>query len=300
MISLPQTLLARPVPGCSPSSETGNGPASLLTIIDARRGYRWLNLSELWRYRELLYFLSWRDLKVRYRQAVLGVAWAIVQPLATMIVFSLFFARATTTASPELPYSLFVFAGLLPWFFLSNSITAAGQSVVGSQNLVTKVYFPRLLIPTGAVLVGIVDFLIAFCLLVPFSFYYGKSPGWGLLWLPIVLMGLLIVSLGIGTLLAALTVAYRDFRYVVPFMVQLWLFATPSIYIQSDAISSDMPRWLLAINPAYGLIACFRSSVLGVGVDASELAISLAGGLGLLLVGNSYFHRVEGSFADII
>jgi lipopolysaccharide transport system permease protein len=259
-----------------------------------------IDLPELWRYRELLYFLTWRDVKVRYKQAVLGAAWAVLQPLATMIVFSLFFRRLGTENPQDVPYSLFVLSGLLPWTFFANAISSAGQSVVGSQNLVTKVYFPRLLIPAGAVGAGLVDLGASALLLSGCMLYQGVLPGWGLLLLPVLVAGLVLAALGVGSLLSALMVAYRDFRYVVPFLVQIWMFATPSIYLQAQ--SDLVTRWqtLLPLNPAYGLIANFRAAALGRPLDLYSLAVS--GGVSILLfvVGCFYFRRVERSFADII
>jgi lipopolysaccharide transport system permease protein len=254
----------------------------------------------LWRYRELLYFLTWRDIKVRYKQTALGAAWAILQPFATMVVFSLFFGRLAEMPAGGAPYPLFVFAGLLPWFFFSNAITSASQSVVGSQNLVTKVYFPRLIIPLGAVGASLVDFAIGFAMLIALSFYYGVVPGFGLLLVPFLSLGLLVAATGVGTLLSALTVAYRDFRYVVPFMVQLWMFATPCIYLSAHAYGS--PRWeaVLPFNPAYGWIANFRAAVLGGPYDLYSLSISTGMSVLLLVVGCLYFRRVERNFADII
>lgn len=271
-----------------------------LTIIERRHGWQVIDVGELWRYRELLFFLTWRDVKVRYKQTVLGAAWAILQPLATMIVFSLFFGRVAAAPSSAWPYPLFVLAGLIPWTFFANAITAAGQSVVGSQNLVTKIYFPRLTIPMGAVAAGLVDFAIALGLLVVLMPFYGVLPGWGFLVVPLLILGLVVAALGIGTLLAALTVSYRDFRYVVPFMVQIWMFATPSIYLQADTTISSHWRALLPLNPAYGLIANFRQAVLGGTPDPYSLAVSTVMSLALLLAGCLYFRRVERDFADII
>ncbi len=269
-------------------------------VIERRSGWQVVNLRELWRYRELLYFLVWRDVKVRYKQTVLGAAWAILQPLAMMVVFSLFFGRLAEMPSARIPYPLFVFAGLLPWFFFANSISSAGLSVIGSQNLVTRVYFPRLLIPTGAVAVCLVDFAIGFGMLMVMMFCYGVGPGWGLLWVPLLVMGLGLAALGMGTLLAALTVAFRDFRYVIPFVVQLWMFATPGVYMYT----SDMlnPRWsyVLPLNPAHGLIANFRAAALGRGFDPYSLIVSGVVSLIFLIIGCLYFQRVERSFADII
>jgi lipopolysaccharide transport system permease protein len=271
-----------------------------VTVIERRPVWGWWDLSELWRYRELLCFLVWRDVKVRYKQTALGAAWAVLQPFATMVVFSLFFTRMGGVPTGGLPYPLFVFAGLLPWFFFSNAIASAGQSVVGNQNLVTKVYFPRLIIPMGAVGAGLVDFAVAFALLLCMMLWYGVAPGWGFLLLPVLALLLVVAALGVGTLLSALTVAYRDFRYVVPFLVQLWMFATPAVYMQAGAMFGPNAALLLPLNPAHGLIANFRAAALGGDFDLYSLAVSSGVSLGLLALGCLYFRRVERSFADII
>lgn len=281
----------------APSEPTHEPP---VTVIMRRPGWQVVDLGELWRYRELLYFLTWRDVKVRYKQTVLGAAWVILQPLATMVVFSLFLGRVAAEASSDIPYPLFVLAGLVPWTFFSNAISSAGQSVVGNQNLVTKVYFPRLFIPMGAVGAGAVDFAISFGLILVAMLAFGVVPGWGVLLVPLLALSLLVSALGVGTLLSALTVAYRDFRYVVPFMVQFWMFATPSIYLQDDSGIGPLGRALLPLNPANGLIANFRIALFGGVVDAYSLAVSGAVSLALLGAGCLYFRRVERGFADII
>jgi lipopolysaccharide transport system permease protein len=287
-------LLAAMTPDPSPD------PAALaVTVVERRSDWRVVDPAELWRYRELLFFLTWRDVKVRYKQTVLGAAWAILQPLATMVVFTLFLGRVVTHPGSSYPYSLYVYAGLLPWTFFSTAVASAGQSVVGSQNLVTKVYFPRLIIPMGAVAAALVDFAIAFGLLLVLMLYHGVMPGPAfLLALPILLV-LVIAALGVGTLLSALTVAYRDFRHAVPFLVQFWMFATPVIYMGPEALG---PRWqrLLPLNPAYGLIGAFRQATLGGPIDWPALGISGGVSVALLVLGAVYFRRVERSFADII
>jgi lipopolysaccharide transport system permease protein len=285
----------------APATSDPRPPAPLpIRVIEPTPGWRVVDLDELWRFRELLFFLTWRDVKIRYKQTVLGAAWAILQPLATMLVFSLFFGRVAASDSSTVPYSLFVLAGLVPWMFFSNAIASAGQSVVGSQNLVTKVYFPRLIIPMGAVGAGLVDFAIAFVMLLIMVGWHGAVPGWSFALIPLPMLGLVVAALGVGTLLSALTVAYRDFRYVVPFMVQLWMFATPSIYMQADSESSSRLQYVLPLNPAYGLIANFRQAMLGGAIDWYSLAVSGSVGVILLLAGCLYFRRVERDFADII
>jgi lipopolysaccharide transport system permease protein len=273
---------------------------SSLIVIERRSGWQWIDWKELWRYRELLYFLVWRDVKVRYKQTVLGAAWAVLQPLTMMLVFSLFFGRYAGLPSARIPYPLFVFAGLLHWFFFANALGSAGHSVIGNQNLITKVYFPRLLIPTGAVAVCLVDWIIGFGVLLLMMVGYGESPRWTLILVPIIMSALVMASLGIGTWLSALTVAYRDFRYVIPFMIQLWMFATPCIYMQTDRVFHPRWGWLLPLNPAYGLIENFRNAVLGRDLDPYSLTVSGLMGMLLLLLGCRYFQGVERGFADVI
>ena len=271
-----------------------------VTVIDRRRGWQLVDLRELWRFRELLFFLTWRDVKVRYKQTVLGVAWAVLQPLATMIVFTVFLGRMSGVSANIKPYALFVFAGMLPWSFFAGAIGAASGSVVGNQQLVTKIYFPRLLIPVSAAGAGLVDLGVALGMLAVMMAWYGVAPGWGLLLLPAITLLLVVAALGVGTLLSALTVAYRDVRYVVPFAVQLWMFATPCIYM--DAAEVVGPRGLLALplNPAYGLVLNFRQAVLGGPLDVYALTVSGVVSVALLVLGCFYFRRVERGFADII
>jgi lipopolysaccharide transport system permease protein len=274
-------------------------------LIRPRRGWQLIDFRELWRYRELLYVLVWRDVKVRYKQAALGAAWAVLQPLAAMIVFSLFFSRLADGGPGDLPYPLFVFAGLLPWTFFAGAVSGASQSIVGGQQLITKVYFPRLLIPMAAAGHSLVDFAISCSLLGVLLIYYvirgsAHLPGWGLLMLPVVVLVLFAAAIGVGTFLAALTTAYRDFRHVVPFMVQMWMFATPSIYLQASTELSSTWRALLPLNPVYGLIAAFRAATLGVSLDWYSLTVSATVSLSLLLLGSLYFRRVERIFADVI
>jgi lipopolysaccharide transport system permease protein len=248
----------------------------------------------------LLGFLTWRDVQVRYKQTLLGASWAVLQPFAAMVVFSLFFGKVAKLPSGGTPYPLFVFSGLLTWTYFANAVTQAGQSVVANQNLITKIYFPRLFIPMGAVGASLVDFCVAFVMLLAMMAYYGVVPGWGLLLVPLMVLGLTTAALGVGLILAALTVTYRDVRYVVPFTVQLWMFATPTIYMQADAILD--PRWqrLLPLNPAFGLISNFRNALLGAPIDVGALSLSLASSGLCLLVGGLYFRRVVQNFAVVI
>lgn len=271
-----------------------------VTIIERRSAWQIVDWRELWRYHELLFFLTWRDVKVRYKQTILGAAWAVLQPLATMIVFAVFLGRMAGVSDQIEHYSLFVFAGMLPWTFFANALSSAGNSVIGNQNLVTKVYFPRLIIPMSAVSAGLVDFAVAFGVLVVMMPFYGVLPGWGFLLLPPIVVLLVIAALGIGTLLAALTVAFRDFRYIVPFSVQLWMFATPCIYLDAAQMIGSRGKLLLPLNPAYGLILNFRQAVLGGSLDWYALMVSASVSISILLLGCFYFRRVERSFADII
>ena len=293
--------LERPPAVLASSSFVQGPPAELpVTIIEPRSGWHLVDLHELWRHRELLAFLIWRDVKVRYKQTVLGAAWAIIQPLATMVVFTVVVGRVARDSGSEVPYPLFVFAGLLPWTFFGNAISSAGNSIVANQNLVTKVYFPRLLVPMGAVGACIVDFVAAFGMLLVLMLGFGVLPGWGFLALPALGFGLVLAALSIGTLLSALTVAYRDFRHVIPFLVQLWMFATPAIYMQSPETVNSAWRPLFLLNPVNGFIGNFRAAILGIPYDLPALAASIAITAVVLLASGFYFRRVEQSFADII
>jgi lipopolysaccharide transport system permease protein len=285
-----------------PAAEAVDQP---VTIIRPTHGWQLVNFREIWRFRELTYFLAWRDLKARYKQTVLGGAWALLQPLATMAVFTVFLGKVAAAQGPDgeavyPPYWLFVFTGMLPWTFFANTLGFSSQSVVSGANLITKIYFPRLIIPVAAAGVPLVDLAVSFGILVLLMLGSGILPSWSVLLLPLLVLGLAIASLGLGILLSALTVAYRDVRGAIPFMIQLWMFATPAIYIQDDAVIS--PRWraLLPLNPAYGLIVNFRQAVLGGDPDFYALAVSIGVSLLLGVVGCIYFRRVERSFADII
>jgi lipopolysaccharide transport system permease protein len=280
-----------------PTPDTADMP---VTVIEPRSGWQVVDFGEIWHYRELLFFLVWRDVKVRYKQSAFGAAWALIQPLATMIVFTVCLGQLAGAASDLKHYPLFLLAGLVPWSFFSNAIASSGQSVVGNQNLITKVYFPRLIIPLGAVGAGLVDFAIAFGMLVLMMAWYGAAPGWGVLLLPVIVSLLMVAALGVGTLLAALTVAYRDFNHVVRFLVQLWMFATPAIYVQARPAEGSWSWWLLPINPAYGLITTFRQALLNESLDWYALGVSGVVSVALLTFGCAYFRQVERQFADVI
>jgi lipopolysaccharide transport system permease protein len=302
-----------------------NRPSRYVTVIEPQVGLGTLRLGELWQHRELLFFLIWRDVKVRYKQTLLGAAWAVIQPVMMMIVFTIFLGRMAHVSSGVWPYPLFVYAGLLPWTFFATAIASAANSVVGSEQLITKVYFPRLTIPFAAVGAALVDFAIAFGVLLVLMAWYGVMPGIGLLTLPLVVALLALAALGVGSGLAALNVAYRDFRYVVPFLVQLWMFATPSIYLQppadaptqieqtapasnsaadatatTEAQWSSPTRWLLELNPLTGLVSFFRAAALGGELPWGSLAGSAVLVGIFFAVGCLYFRRTEGTFADII
>ncbi len=301
--------------------------STAICTIEPQRGWKALDLRELWQYRELLFFLTWRDVKVRYKQTLLGAAWAVLQPLMMMVVFTIFLGRLAGVSSGEFPYPLFVFAGLLPWSFFSTAIANAGNSVVGAERLITKVYFPRLAVPYAAVAAALLDFAIAMCMLLLMMAYYRVAPGVALTAAPLAIGCLALAALGIGSMLAALNVAYRDFRYVIPFLVQVWMFATPSIYLEPSPVAvvessgssasvvapANSPptaaaadrlgptlRWVLKLNPITGLVSFFRVAVLGGVLPWSSLAQSAAMSLAMFLAGCFYFRRVEDTFADII
>lgn len=269
-----------------------------VTIIQPSRGWRALDLKELWAYRELLWVLTARDIKVRYKQTVLGVAWALIQPLMLMVVFSIIFGRLAKMPSDGVPYPIFAFAALLAWTFFSNALSNASNSLVASSNLISKVYFPRLIIPLASIGAWLLDFFIATLILLALMLYYGI--GWtpNLLAAPVLVLAVIFAALGAGTLLSALTVAYRDFRYVVPFLLQLWMFATPVVYPAS--LVPEEWRWVLHINPMAGLVEGFRAAFLGRPFDLPALGISFAVAVLMFVVGVAYFEKIERRFADII
>jgi lipopolysaccharide transport system permease protein len=270
-----------------------------VAIIEPSRGWVSLQLKDLWEYRELLYFLTWRDIKVRYKQTALGAAWAIIQPLLTMLVFSLFFGRLAKIPSDGIPYPLFTLAALVPWTFFANGLTQSANSLVGSSNLITKVYFPRLCIPISTILSGVVDFLFALLVLLAMMFYYKVTPGANMPWLAVFLLLALVTSLGVGLWLSALNVEYRDVRYVVPFLVQFWMFATPIAYP-----STLLPaRWrtLYGLNPMAGVVEGCRWALLGAKTQPGPmLAVSSTVALMILVTGAFYFRRMEKTFADVV
>ena len=260
-------------------------------------GWVSLRLRELWQYRELVYFLTWRDIKVRYKQTALGAAWAIIQPFFTMVVFSLFFGRLARIPSDGVPYPIFTYAALVPWTFFANSLAQSADSLVGSANLIKKVFFPRLAIPISSVFSGVVDFTLAFIVLLFMMVFYGLVPTANILWLPALLLLALVTSLGVGLWLSALNVQYRDVRYVVPFIVQFWLFATPVAYPSS--LLEEPWRTLYGLNPMAGVVEGFRWALLGSGEPPGPMiAVSAAAAVTVLLGGAYYFRRMETTFAD--
>ncbi len=284
-----------PVSSHSSSDRVADEP---VVIIEPNKTWSPVELRDLWAFRELLYFLTWRDVKVRYKQTGLGVAWAIIQPLLTMLVFTLFFGRLAGVPSDNVPYPIFAFAGLLAWTFFANAITNSGNSLVGSANLITKVYFPRMIIPGAAVAAGLVDFAIAFVILVGLMIYYGVMVTWSILMFPVVVLLTTLLALGVGMWLSALNVKYRDVRFALPFLVQVWMFVSPVIYP-----SSFLPpkfRWLLWLNPMAGIIEGYRSSLFGLRFNWLALGVSAGLTLIVLLYAAFSFRRMEKSFADIV
>jgi lipopolysaccharide transport system permease protein len=285
-----------------PPARTGSAPAQPdppLSVIEAQSGWALPDLRELWRYRELLFFLALRDVKVRYKQTVLGVGWAVAQPLATMAVFALFLGKMAGASAGVEHYPLFVFAGMVAWTFFGNTVTAAAGSVVANERLVTKIYFPRVVIPLATVGVGLFDLVIASALLAAMAVAFDVPPGWSVLLVPLVVLSLAIAAAGVGVLLSALIVAQRDFKYVLTFGVQLWMFATPSLYLPAEALGPTAQTYL-PLNPAYGLVRAFRQATLGGPFDWYAFGVSSAVGAVLAVAGVLYFRRVERGFADAI
>lgn len=267
--------------------------------IAPSKGWVALQLKELWAYRELLYFMIWRDVKVRYKQTALGVAWAIIQPVFTMIVFSLFFGRLGKIPSDGIPYPIFCYAALVPWTFFSQGLSQASNSLVGSGNLIKKVYFPRLSLPISAVTCGLIDFALAFIVLLGMMLYYGILPTVNVIWLPLLILLALITSLGVSLWLSALNVQFRDVRHAIPFLTQLWLFATPIAYPSS--LLSEPWRTLYSINPMAGVVEGFRWALLGTETAPGPmLIVSTLTALALLVSGTFYFRRLEKTFADVV
>ena len=270
-----------------------------VTVIRPSRGWVSLRLRELWEYRELLYFLTWRDIKVRYKQSVLGIAWAIIQPLTTMIIFSVIFGQLARLPSDGVPYPVFSYTALLPWNLFAGALTRSTTSVVGSANLVKKVYFPRLVIPLASTLAVLVDFVVAFVILVGLMLYYGFAPTLTTLTLPLFTLLALATALAVGLWLSALNAQYRDVGHAIPFLVQAWMYASPVAYAAS--LIPERWRTLYALNPMVGVIEGFRWALLGTGQGpGSMLVVSSVVTLLLLVSGAAYFRRMEKSFADVV
>lgn len=275
------------------------GPKPYLRI-EPSSGWVGLKLRDLWAYRELLYFFVWRDIKVRYKQTVLGASWAIIQPLFTMAVFSLFFGHLAKLPSDGVPYPIFAYAALVPWSFFANGLTQSSNSLVENANLIKKIYFPRLAIPVSTVLSGMLDFALAFLVLIGMMLYYGITPTVNVLWLPAFLLLALVTSLGVGLWISALNVQYRDFRYVVPFLTQFWLFATPVAY-SSSLLKEPWQRTLYGLNPMVGVVSGFRWALLGTNsAPGPMVAASSVAAVVILIGGAFYFRRMEKTFADVV
>ena len=267
--------------------------------IRPQTGWTAVGLKELWEYRELLYFLTWRDIKVRYKQTVLGAAWAIIQPFFMMVVFSLFFGYLARVPSDGLPYPIFAYCALLPWQLFAHSLTESSNSLVANERLITKVYFPRLVVPISAVLGGLLDFAIAFVILLLMMAYYGVRPTWAIVTLPAFLLLAMLTALGVGLWLSALNVKYRDVRYTITFLIQFWLFATPVAY--SASIVPARWRALYGLNPMAGVVEGFRWALLGKSTGPGALqAVSVTVVILILIGGLYYFRRMEAEFADVV
>ena len=273
-------------------------PSEPLVVIQPTKTWSLLSFKDIWAYRELLFFLTWRDVKVRYKQTALGAAWAILQPLFMMIIFTIFFGRLAAVGSSGIPYPLFALAGLVPWTFFANSITASGNSLVNSAHLITKVYFPRLIVPAAAMLAGLVDFVLAFVLLCLLMLYYRVPLTTQVLFLPVLVLLTALFALGVGTWMSALNVKYRDVRFALPFLIQLWLFVS-SVILPSSSVPEKW-RWLLLLNPMSAIIEGYRSALFGLPFDWPALGIASV--LTIIVVAYAFysFGRVERSFADII
>lgn len=269
-----------------------------LTVIEPSKGWRSLNIREIWAYRELFFVLTQRDIKVRYKQTVLGVVWAVLQPLLTMLIFTVIFGSLARIPSDGHPYAIFVFAALLPWTFFANAVSTSSLSLVNAANMVSKVYFPRIIIPLSSIGAGLIDFVISTLVLFGLMLWFDVTWSASLLFIPLLLLAVVFTALGVGVLLSALTVAYRDFRFVVPFLVQIWMYATPVVYPAS--LVPEKWQWILFLNPMAGVIEAFRSVFLGSPLDLSSVAVSFLVALLMLIWGMAYFERVERRFADII
>ncbi len=273
-------------------------PSERFHLIQASKGWVLPNVWELWEYRDLLWILTLRDIKVRYKQTFLGCAWAIIQPVTNMIVFSILFGRLMKMPTQGMPYPIFVYSALVPWMFFAHALDASANSIVGSGNLITKVYFPRSVIPIAAIGSGLVDFMVSLLVVFFLMVYYGITPGFQLLAVPFLLFILILIVIGLGSFLSALVVSYRDFRYVIPFLIQLWMYATPVIY--TTHLVPQKWKWLVYLNPVAPVIESFRDCFLSQPLNMGMLLISFAEAVLFLLLGINYFAQVEKKFSDVI
>lgn len=279
------------------------------TVYEPVSGWRLVDTKELWKFRELLWFFAWRDVKVRYKQTALGAVWAVLQPFMMMVVFTIFFNRVAGIKSGEIPYPVFVYSGLVLWQLFASSLSAASNSVVGNGSIITKVYFPRLIVPVSAMGAALVDFVMACGMLVVLMFWYQITPSWSLLFLPIPVLLCVTTAVGFGCLISALNVSYRDFRHTVPFLIQLWLFATPTVYMTlsddltgaaSDGVYGPLKLLLIYCNPMTAIVGSFRAAVLGQPVPGTLVLASTAMAVAVLFVGLAVFRRCEARFADVV
>jgi lipopolysaccharide transport system permease protein len=294
-----KTMTLRHALAASDGEEAASRKGNLAIRIAPSHGWRALRLGELWENRELVYFLTWRDIKVRYKQTLLGATWAIIQPFFTMVVFSLFFGKLAKVPSDNVPYPIFAFAALVPWTFFANALNQSSNSLVQSATLIKRVYFPRLAIPLASVLSGAVDFVLAFGVLLGMMWFYGIVPTWNVVWLPLLFLLAFVTSLGVGLWLSTLNVQFRDVRHVVPFIVQFWLFATPIAYPSS--LLDEPWRTLYGINPMVGVVEGFRWALLGADTAPGPIIlVSALAAVGILVSGAFYFRRMEKNFADVV
>ena len=287
-----------PSPNASAAASVPRGEAPRVIVIRPQKGWVGIDFGELWHYRELLFFLIWRDVKVRYKQTVLGAAWAILVPVLTMIVFTIIFGRFVgLSARIQMPYPLFLYAALVPWTFFAAAVSQSGVCLVNQASLLTKIYFPRLFIPAASVGTAVVDFALSFAVYVCMMIGYWRAPGASIALLPVLVLLTVAAALGTGFLLASVTVVYRDIRYVVPFLMQIWMYGCPVVY--SVGMVPERWRWVMSLNPMFGIIAAFRGALLNEPVNWPELGISSSVAVGIFLVGLFNFRRMERRFADI-
>jgi lipopolysaccharide transport system permease protein len=282
------------------TSDTSKSPdfKCPVKIIRPLNGWMPIDLKELWEYRELVYTFALRDIKVRYKQTALGAAWAVIQPFMMMVVFTIFFGKLAKIPSEGIPYPLFSYAALLPWTLFSEGITRSTNSMITNANIMTKVYFPRLVMPISGILSPLIDFMIAFVILIAMMLYYGFVPTINIIWLPIFILLALMTSLGVGLWLSAFNVQYRDFQYTLPFLIQLWLFASPVVY--PSTLLPESYRWIYGLNPMAGVIEGFRWALLGTNPPSTMIAFSFVIVMVLLISGAYYFKRMEKTYADVV